>query len=59
MIEEALKNTHHDVFIATHSAMLVTDIKRDELYRFELVNDKIETYPICLNTYAANVIDIG
>ncbi len=59
LIEEALKDTYHDVFIATHSAMLITDVKRDELYYFELVNDKIKTFPICLNTYAANVIDIG
>ena len=44
LIEEALKDTYHDVFIATHSAMLITDVKRDELYHFELVNDKIKTF---------------
>lgn len=59
LIEEALKDTYHDVYIATHSAMLITDVKRDELYHFELVNDRIKTFPICLNTYAANVVDIG
>jgi len=59
LVEEALKDTYHDVFIATHSAMLITDVKRDELYHFELVNDKIKTYPVCLNTYATNIVDIG
>ncbi len=59
LIKEALKETYHDVFIATHSAMLITDVKRDELYHFELVNDKIKTFPVCLNTYATNIVDIG
>ena len=59
LIEEALKDTCHDVFIATHSAMLITDVKRDELYHFELVNDKIKTFPVSLNTYATNIVDIG
>ena len=59
LIKEALKDTYHDVFIATHSAMLITDVKRDELYHFELVNDKIKTFPVCLNTYATNIVDIG
>lgn len=58
-VDEALKDTCHDVFIATHSAMLITDVKRDELYHFELVNDKIKTTSVCLNTYATNVVDIG
>ena len=39
--------------------MLITDVKRDELYRFEFVNDKIKSYPVSINTYGANVIDIG
>ena len=59
LIKEALKDTYHDVFISTHSAMLITDVKRDELYHFELVNDKIKTFPVCLNTYATNIVDIG
>ena len=59
LIKEALKDTYHDVFIATHSAMLITDVKRDELYHLELVNDKIKTFPVCLNTYATNIVDIG
>ena len=59
LIKEALKDTYHDVFIATHSAMLITDVKRDELYHFELVGDKIKTFPVCLNTYATNIVDIG
>lgn len=59
LIEEALKDTYHDIFIATHSAMLITDVKRDELYHFELVNDKIKTFPVSLNTYATNIVDIG
>ncbi len=59
LIKEALKDTYHDVFIATHSAMLITDVKREELYHFELVNDKIKTCPVGLNTYATNIVDIG
>lgn len=59
LIDVALKNTYHDIFIATHSAMLITDIKRDELYCFECINNKIKTYPINMNTYATNVVDIG
>lgn len=59
LIKEALKDTYHDVFIATHSAMLITDVKRDEIYHFELVNDKIKTCPVGLNTYATNIVDIG
>ena len=59
LIKEALKDTYHDVFIATHSAMLITDVKREELYHFELVNDKIKTCPVSLNTYATNIVDIG
>lgn len=59
LVEEALRGTCHDIFIATHSAMLITDVKRDELYKFELVNDKIKTYPVNLNTFGANIIDIG
>lgn len=39
--------------------MLITDVKRDELYHFELVNDKIKTFPVSLNTYATNIVDIG
>lgn len=59
LINEALKNTYHDVFIATHSAMLITDVKKNELYRFEFINDKIKSYPVSINTYGTNVIDIG
>ena len=59
LVEEALKNTYHDVFIVTHSAMLITDVKRDELYRFECINNKIKAYPVNINTFAAGVINIG
>lgn len=59
LIEAALKNTYHDIFIATHSAMLITDVKRDELYRFECTNNKIKTYPVNINTFATNVVNIG
>ena len=59
LIDSALKDTYHDIFIATHSAMLITDVKRDELYRFECINNKIKTYPVNINTFAANVVNIG
>ena len=59
LIKSELSNTKHDIFIATHSAMLLTDVKKQELYHFKLVNNKIKTYPIIFNTYAANIIDIG
>ena len=39
--------------------MLITDVKRDELYRFECINNKIKTYPVNINTFAANVVNIG
>ena len=39
--------------------MLITDIKRDELYRFECINNKIKAYPVNINTFAAGVINIG
>lgn len=58
LIKSELKDTKHDIFIATHSAMLLTDVKKQELYHFKLVNNKIKTYPIIFNTYAANIIDI-
>ena len=59
LLEEALKDTYHDVFIATHSAMLVTDVKKDELYYFVCRNDKIKIYPVYSNTFAGNINDIG
>lgn len=59
LLEEALKDTYHDVFIATHSAMLVTDVKKDELYYFVCQDDKIKIYPVCINTFAGNINDIG
>ena len=59
LINEALKDTYHDIFIATHSAMLITDIKKEEVHHFEFVNNKVKSYPVSINTYGANVIDIG
>jgi predicted ATPase len=52
--------TNHDIFISTHSAMLVTDAKPEELT--VLLKDK-DNEITCINgdfkTYGANTIDIG
>lgn len=52
-------NTNHDIFIATHSAMLVTDAKEDEIHRLENLPSGIVHYPVPIKTYGANIIDIG
>lgn len=52
-------NTNHDIFIATHSAMLVTDAKEDEIHRLENLSSGIIHYPVPIKTYGANIVDIG
>lgn len=59
LICKIFDKTEHDIFIATHSAMLVTDAKQDEIHRLENKKNGIIHYPVPINTYAANVIDIG
>lgn len=59
LVEKTLQNTNHDVFIATHSAMLLTDIKNEELHRFENKDGIVKCYDSPINTYGANIIDIG
>lgn len=56
---ETLKATKHDVFIATHSAMLVTDAKPNELHRFENDDGEFRCTSSTINMYGANIIDIG
>ncbi len=59
LITDTLKNCKHDIFIATHSAMLATDAKKDEIHRFENRESGTIVYPTPINTYGVNVVDIG
>ena len=59
LICKVFENTNHDIFIATHSAMLVTDAKEDEIHRLENLSSGIVHYPVPIKTYGANIIDIG
>jgi energy-coupling factor transporter ATP-binding protein EcfA2 len=59
LITETLKECKHDIFIATHSAMLVTDAKKDEIHRFENRESGTIVYPTPINTFGVNVVDIG
>lgn len=56
---KVFENANHDIFIATHSAMLVTDAKEDEIHRLENLPSGIIHYPVPIKTYGANIIDIG
>lgn len=56
---KVFENAKHDIFIATHSAMLVTDAKEDEIHRLENLSSGIIHYPVPIKTYGANIIDIG
>lgn len=59
LICKVFKNTNHDIFIATHSAMLATDAREDEIHRLENLSSGIIHYPVLIKTYGANIIDIG
>lgn len=59
LLTEVLKGTDHDIFIATHSAMLVTDAKPEEIHRLENRESGIIHYPVPISTYGANIVDIG
>lgn len=56
---DVLAQKNADVFVATHSAMLVSDVKKHELHRFELNDNEIVSNDCLLNSYGANIIDIG
>lgn len=56
---DVLAKKNADVFVATHSAMLVSDVKKHELHRFELNDNEIVSNDYLLNSYGANIIDIG
>ena len=58
LVCETLEKTKHDVFIATHSAMLLTDAKENELLRLEAAPDGIRQRDVML-TFGANIVDIG
>lgn len=59
LVHKTLKDKPHDIFISTHSAMLITDSKIEEVHR--LVNNSQGAYHCRpeLNTYGVNVVDIG
>ncbi|MFI3242399.1 MAG: AAA family ATPase [Alphaproteobacteria bacterium] len=59
IVSELFKNKQHDVFIATHSAMLVTDAKNNELYKFENNDGEIRASDTLINSYGVNTVDIG
>lgn len=59
LICKIFDKTNHDIFIATHSAMLVTDAKQNEIHRLENNKNGIMHYPVPINTYGANIVDIG
>lgn len=59
LVCKVFEKTNHDIFIATHSAMLVTDAKEDEIHRLENLPSGIIHYPVPIKTYGANIIDIS
>lgn len=59
LLWETLKGKPHDVFIATHSAMLITDTKPEEIHRIVDTNDGAYHYKPQVNTYGVSVVDIG
>lgn len=59
LVCKIFKNTNQDIFIATHSAMLVTDAKENEIHRLENLPSGIIHYPVPIKTYGANIVDIG
>ena len=59
LLWETLKDKPHDVFIATHSAMLITDTKPEEVHRIVDTHDGAYHYKPQVNTYGVSVIDIG
>lgn len=62
LVEEILKHdkVSHDVFIATHSAMLVTDVKTNEMHRlYKTEHGGIKKSNNYYQTFGGNIIDIG
>lgn len=59
LLWETLKNKPHDVFISTHSAMLITDTKPEEVHRLVDTNSGAYHYKPQVNTYGVSVVDIG
>ena len=59
LLWETLKDKPHDVFIATHSAMLLTDTKPEEVHRIVDTHDGAYHYKPQVNTYGVSVVDIG
>ncbi len=49
----------YDFFIATHSAMLVSDAKPEEIHRLQQHEAGVMVYPPPINTFGANPVDIG
>lgn len=59
LVYETLKDKPHDVFISTHSAMLLTDAKPEEVHRLINTPQGACHYRPQINTYGVNVVDIG
>lgn len=59
LLWETLKDKPHDVFIATHSAMLITDTKPEEVHRIVDTHDGAYHYKPQVNTYGVSIVDIG
>ena len=62
LVEEILAHAKvsHDVFIATHSAMLVTDVKTNEMHRlYKTEHGGIKKSNNYYQTFGGNIIDIG
>lgn len=53
------RKCNHDIFISTHSAMLVTDAKQDEVHRMENRETGFISWPTPIKTFGVNIVDIG
>lgn len=59
LLRKSFENTKHDVFIASHSAILLTDVKTNELYHFKNICGNTQPSSINIKTYGSNILDIG
>jgi len=51
-------NRDHELLIATHSSLLLTDIDPDQIYHFDLKENRVELKNDEISTFAANRADI-
>lgn len=59
LIRKSLEHTKHDVFLASHSSILVTDVKSKELYHFKNICGNSQVNSVEFKTYGSSIIDIG